>query len=306
MTLENKPGDLLSIPLDQQGAKPRLVTETQGIPVGADPAIFDSAISGINDALETSQAGTTGLGVFVQDQTTPAIFLKANKVVATSTVAVQPSIGDLQIELADTTGMVVDDLLIATSLIGTRFYQGRILANVADVLTLDTPLDYAFEVGQEANATTTNMAVDGSVTPQIFSARAAEPAVGLGIVADVTRLNFFCITNTAVDLGRFGDIAGGLTNGLVVRRTDGITINQFNIKTNGELSELTGGDWIPYDAQNANQGQHGFVARLTYGGQDKVGVVVRLGPGDDLEFIIQDDLSSLGKFEILLEGHVVQ
>lgn len=267
----------------------------------SDPYVQSVDMPGVT---ETSADGNTALKVFIQDQTTPALFVKASKLIAGTTIAVQPTIEDKTVTLTDSSGMSVGELLFLTSVPSSRFYTGRILGNTANVITLDTPIDFAFEVGQEAKSTTTNMAVDGSSTTQIFSARSAEPTGGLGLVVDVTRMIFKCITATAVDLSKFGDQAA-LIKGVVVRRTDGVTINQFNIKTNGDIAELMF-DYMPYDAQNAQQGQHGFVARLTYGGGSKVGVVVRLGPGDDLEFMIQDNLSAITSFEVTLEGHVVQ
>jgi hypothetical protein len=36
-----------------------------------------------------------------------------------------------------------------------------------------------------------------------------------------------------------------------------------------------------------------------------MGVAIRLGPGEDLEVLIQDDISSLVKFHLIAEGHVV-
>ena len=44
---------------------------------------------------------------------------------------------------------------------------------------------------------------------------------------------------------------------------------------------------------------------MTFSGQDKLGVALRLNPGEDLQLIIQDDLRGLTSIEILAEGHEV-
>jgi hypothetical protein len=44
---------------------------------------------------------------------------------------------------------------------------------------------------------------------------------------------------------------------------------------------------------------------MTFGGEEKMGTVVRVGPGEDLEWVVQDDLSSLLNFQNVAEGALV-
>lgn len=60
------------------------------------------------------------------------------------------------------------------------------------------------------------------------------------------------------------------------------------------------------DAVNPNQGQNGWIGRMTFGGQSKMGVVIRLPIGDDVEFIVQDNLTGIELLEIVAEGHIVE
>ena len=60
-----------------------------------------------------------------------------------------------------------------------------------------------------------------------------------------------------------------------------------------------------YSAANPQQGFDGLNARLTFGGQSKLGVVIRIASGEDLQLIVQDDLTGLLAFEIMIEGHIV-
>ena len=44
---------------------------------------------------------------------------------------------------------------------------------------------------------------------------------------------------------------------------------------------------------------------MTFAGQSKIGVALRAGPGEDIEFIVQDDLTGIEEFHITFEWHVV-
>ena len=240
--------------------------------------------------------------VNIQDQTTDPIIVNFNRIDASTTLKDTVAIGDTSIVLTSATGADVGDYLIIFNPDLLRFYKGIILSIDTDTMFLDTPLDVAYPAGSFVDLTTTNMAVDGSVTTQIFGVRGVSPSP-IGIAVDITRIIVQCQTATAVDLSKFGDLAA-LTNGLVLRKRDGRYFNIFNIKTNGELAAL-GYDWTPYLATNPQQGQDGFLFRLTFAGMNKLGVAIRLRPGEDLQFLVQDDLSGITVLEITAEGHVV-
>ncbi len=264
----------------------------------------DAAIAWLRINTGGQSTGRTGsLDVFIQDQTTPVIIAKMSTVDAESTLSVATAIDDLIITVTSGTGFLVGQYLSIFSPISNRFYVANIIAVNTNDLTLDSPLDFAYPIGSFVTGGSTDMAVNGSVTPVVFAIRNTDEAVG--ITADITRIILKVLTATPPAFDEFGDIVGGLTNGIVFRRIDGITRNVFNVKTNGELAG------IMYDLSNAepinpNQGQNGFIGRLTFAGQSKVGVTLRLAPGEDLQMIIQDDLSSLELFEIVVEGHEVE
>ena len=117
----------------------------------------------------------------------------------------------------------------------------------------------------------------------------------VGKCPQVTRFTF-------PDDSKFANITGGLTNGLVFRRVDGDTRNVFNVKTNGDIANIC------YDLAYADQGKNGLNgvrARISFAGQDKHGVALRLAPGDALQFLVQDDLTSIDIFRIVAQGHIV-
>jgi hypothetical protein len=142
------------------------------------------------------------------------------------------------------------------------------------------------------------MNVDGSTTPQIFGVRNPS-TVDIPLEVDISRLMFSSLTATTPQLSDFGDIAGGLTRGIVIRAVDGTYRNIVNFKTNMEMKEAM------YDLEiqtTAATAQDGLTGRFTF---EKLGQVVRIGPDEDLQIIIQDDLTTLTSFEVIAEGSQV-
>ena len=245
----------------------------------------------------------SSLPVTLQDQTTPTLIVPLSQVSNTTTVLNIGTVDTNTIDVTATTGFVNGTFIVIADLVNNRYYTGEQVGAIAgNTVTLDTPLDFAYAVGATITNGNINMSVNGSVTRQVFGLRVSDP--GLPLTVDVTRLMFECTTDTAVDLSKFGDIVGGLTNGIVLRKRDGTFNNIFNAKTNSRLKGIML-DFELIAATNPSQGQDGFSGRLTFGGQSKMGVVVRVGPDEDLECIIQDDLTSLLTFTIIAEGSAV-
>ena len=238
-----------------------------------------------------------------QDQHTPTVIVKFNQVQAVTTLTAESLEDSDIIEVVSATGFVIGTYIIMFSIDIARYYVGHVIGVAGTAITLDTPLDATYPAGSSVNATITNMAVDGSTTRQVFGVRSADLAGAIPIAVDITRIIFYCLTTSTVDLSKFGDLPA-LVRGLVLRKKNGLTSNVFNIKSNGEFEGLTL-DWKPYDAQNANQGQHGFSCRLTFNGKDKLGVTQRLEPGEDIELLVSDALQTLILLECYAEGSVV-
>ena len=259
-----------------------------------------SSQSVLETFLNKKLGGQVEMDVNVQDQTTPLIIAKFSKEVAGSTLANQQTIDDYAFDVVDATGFVAGQYLSIFSVPDNRFYLANVLNVATNTITVDTPLDFDYPSGAFVTVGSSNMNLDGSITPQIFGLRNTDEAIGSAF--DITRIIFKCLTDTAVDLSKFGDIAGGLTRGIVLRKKDGVHRNIFNTKTNGELK----GIMFDFDPETATgQGQDGFTGRMTFGGQNKMGVVLRLEPGEDIQLLVQDDLTDLDVFEITAEGHTV-
>ena len=252
------------------------------------------------DQIETNtNTATSGAqDVVIQDSVSPLYILKFSNIVAETTLTTVTAKDDYIINVASATGFVVDQYLTIFSIADNRVYFSNILAINGTAITLDRPLDFEFPIGAGVTVGITNMNVDGSVTPQIFGIR--NPVGGdITLSVDITRLMFKILTASAPDLSEFGDIAGGITRGVQIRRVDGTYQNIVNFKTNGDMKNIMYD--IAIQAASGNQ-QDGLTGRFTL---SALGAVVRIGEGEDLQIIIQDDLTSLGSFTIIAEGSEV-
>lgn len=264
-------------------------------------------ISGVNSWKEllfklNRVAALNNIDVSIQDQTSPPILANFNKLEALTELSVATAIDDFTINIVNATGFETGKYISIFSVQDNRFFLANILSINGTELTIDTPLDFAFPVGSSVTSGEKNINLDGSVTPLIYALRNTNEQIGTAF--DITRIMFACKTVDPVDLSKFGDIVGGLTKGIILRKKDGNYRNIFNAKTNEDLAKLMY-DWMPELATNPATGQDGFLGRLTFAGQNKIGVAIRLDVGEDLQLIVQDDLTQLTSFEMVAEGHTV-
>jgi len=267
--------------------------------------IYDLFVE-IHEALLTSGIiidDTIPLETLEQDNTAPPFIVFVNQIANgtdtdTATIAVYDA---YSVDVVDITGFVVGYTAVIADPLTGRFYFGKIMSIVGNTITLDTPFDYDYPVGSLCDCRRLNMNIDGSTTTEKFYIR-GEGTREIPAVFDISRIIITCTTATPCDLSTFGDLAA-LTNGLVMRRVNGETTNIFNVKSNQDLANLAF-DFQIYDKTRPNEGQDGFTCRLTFNGQSKMGVAIRIGPGEDIEFLIQDDLSALTNLKIIVEGHI--
>jgi hypothetical protein len=236
----------------------------------------------------------------IQDQHSPAFDIYFAQIIANITLQANATASEYTINLTPGHGVNVGDQIDLFDNVTQRGFVGQAVAVNGNIVTVDRPLSNSLPyLTTMGGRYTINLSVDGSITPQIFSV-----SPPLDVEIDITRVMFQMITNTAPDFGKFGDIGGGLTNGVVLRIVNGRTNNLFNVKTNGELVNLMY-DVTFYDASNPGQGVYGLGGRLTYAGPNKHGVTLRLAQGEELQVIIQDDLTSLNQYRMIAAGHVV-
>lgn len=236
--------------------------------------------------------------VIIQSPVSDIIIVPVSRLLGEDELAVSTAIDDMSIVLADATGITPFDLITIYNVAENRVFFATVLAINVNTLDLDTPLDFAFPIGSIVSYGDKNLNANGSVTPVVYGVR-NPTATDLDIEVDFTRMIIHFETSSGLDLSKFGDIIGGLDNGLVCRQKDGTYKNIFNVKTNGELQELM------YDFSiipaSGNQ-QDGATGRFTF---EKLGSVVRLKPFEDLQFIVQDDLTSIDLLTIVVQGATV-
>lgn len=245
-----------------------------------------------------------GIPVNLQDQTTRAIIANFNQVTNSTDLAIDAAQKSYTITPTDTTGFVAGRYIILFHPSSKNFsFYKQIGDPAAGVVTLDTPLDFSYPAGTFVDTSTTALDVDGSSAVQTFGLRGTGAPPGVDITVDITRLIFACTAASAIDLAKFGDLTA-LARGLVLRRRNDRLENIFNVKTNGQIAGIMY-DYDDFASTNPSKGVDGFTSRLTFGGQNKIGVVQRLEIGEDLEILVQDDLRGLTSLEIIAEGHIV-
>jgi len=258
----------------------------------------------ITDGSTTLKIEPNGsMPVTLQDQTTPVVIVPFNRITNSTTITAPTVVDAYTITVASTTGFIDGGFIglhdDANLLVWFGYQVG---APAGNVITVDRPIDAIFPTsGTEVDVGDTNMNVDGSSTTQTFSVR--PHGTDFPVSIDITRIIITIYTDTAVDLVKFGDLAR-LSKGVTLRKTDGENVNIMNWKSNGELAGMCF-DMNFYASTNPSQGQDGLAARLTFAGQSKMGVTVRIGQDEDLELLINDDLTDLAEFKVIAEGSLV-
>jgi len=247
--------------------------------------------------------------VTIQDQPTPIVIVPFSLLEQQTTTTGAIAIDDYVIPVASATGIAAGKMITLFDVASVR-YSWFIVVSVASLnITVDRPVDFAFPSGTYVDVSETDMVKDGSGTPLVYGVRnnaGVTPPPGIDLSVDITRMIFECQTTNLPEVSMFGDIAGGLTRGLFCRKRNGEYYNVFNCKTNGEIAGIMY-DWNQLDS--SKHGVNGFVARLTFAGQSKMGAVQRLAINEDLEIWIQDDITSGGtvlSLKILAEGSIVE
>jgi hypothetical protein len=243
-----------------------------------------------------------GVPVNIQDQATRMLNLFfIRRLGAETTLAVPTVVASRTINTADATGFEDGNYLGIFAGLGKFYFGTQLGAPEGNVITLDTPLDFAFPAGATVLNFTREMAVDGSVTPKIF--QIGPIGVSLNLRIDVTKLVVSMVDNLEPDDSKFGG-NGALTRGCVLRKRNGEYDNEANWKKNRDIGIYAGA--APVYTPKAGGGAFGAYFEIKFAGQGNRGVTRRLEPGDVLEVLIQDDLTDLTSFEMMAQGHIVQ
>ena len=271
--------------------------------------VNQTEIYGKNDVGGQSKVKVTATGrlpveTYWQDQHTDAIIANFNQVTNSTTLNGAVAVDDRTIVVTSATGISVGSYIILFDPASVRFSTFYATVVAGTTITLDSPIDFAYPDGTFVDVAITDLSVNGASTSQVFGLRGTGTPPGVELTMHVTRIIFQMITGSAVDLSLFGNISK-LTNGLLLRTRNGKYKNVFNVKDNAEIAGVMY-DWNPFAATNPVQGIDGFVSRLTFGSPGKIGVVIHLPIGEDLEVHVQDDLTGITSFKMWAEGHIVE
>lgn len=189
----------------------------------------------------------------------------------------------------------VNNEILLLDVVGNRSFYAEVLDVDGNTITVDRPIDHLFPVTSLGRKVITNMNVNGSGTPQIFTIRAGV------IPVDITRILLTISDAGSMDDGKFGAL-DKLTRGLVIRIVNSFQVTIFCFKSNGEIKQFCyDGQYTP--AAQGPSGQESFAARITWGGQSKHGVVLRISGTDVVQVIVQDNLEGLNTLKVAAQGH---
>lgn len=227
----------------------------------------------------------------------PLKILPFKQMLVETTLAAETVVNGNTFEVTSTAGISIGKhVSIQNSDLKCRF-ECTILDIAGTTISVDSPLCQAIPVANTTvSVSSIALNVDGSSTQEVFSLQ--NGSVDTLKTMHVTRLMINILTSSTGTMSDFGDISDGLEKGIVLRKKDGVYFNFFNIKSNFDIA------LIGYDLTILSSvGVDGVTAQITFAGTDKMGSVIELLPGEDLELIIQDDLTSLTKFEVTAQGH---
>ena len=194
-----------------------------------------------------------------------------------------------------TTGCVIDESIYIYN--GISSFQALITDIAGNTITFTPIIDKDFIAGESYfDCGSTNIAVDGSVNPVIFSIK---PPYNVSWDIEAISVNF--IDNADMDASTFGSRTS-LINGLLIRRSDGDYNNLFMIYNNNGLL-LRGFDLL--NIPKAPSGVYMFDFRLLF--EKTYGSIIRLegNLSDRLEIVVSDDLTSQTRIVSTISGHLI-
>jgi len=259
-------------------------------------------------SFETSLDGNIGLGVYLQDQTTPILSVPFLFRKSTATLAANTVVDSRTVDVTGHT-IIVGDTIELTNTV--TFMKAKVLSITldgggagVDRLTLDVLVNHIYiTTGTSITVGTENLLVDGSVTPVIFS---VSPEAGQA--GDFTAIYFAWQSAAVMDFSTFGGRTN-LTNGILLRTKDrfGEYRNVASFKSNEEVSSHI--RLYVFLVPKGGNTNYAFTADIVFSGQDNRGVVLRVNGNfnEEIQLVVQDDLTTgNASFRVLAHGHELQ
>lgn len=247
---------------------------------------------------ELPKESNGAIAVNIQDQNTPVVSSHFHCSCAAFTLSDDLSIGDTSFTAVAGHGITAGNMIYFKE--NGRRTELECTNVATNVITLDGPLDYAYTTDAESTRADHDLTVVGSLaTPVVF--HVTPP---LGVKWDIVKLKLFISDGSPMDDSLFGGITA-LTNGVQLRQRNGSYYNVFNFKSNGDIAEHFDVPLVYSD--KAPAGEYGLRAQRTLGGPSGTGVTIRLDgdTDDEMQILVQDDLTGLLHFHMVAQGHVV-
>lgn len=239
----------------------------------------------------------------IQDQYTEVVDLHLSSLKSMFTIETNISLYDTIIHIDSPILPVIWDLVCLKE--NKSFYQWQII-DVSSLwwteynITLNTPLDFAFTTNWWCSLRNQNLAVNWSVTPVIFS---ISPIWLTDISWDICSITLSITDNTQMDWSKFWWITP-LDKWIFLRRVNWIVKNLFNVRDNHDIASHFYD--ITYDDRAWWSWLYSLRAKKTFNWQGYNWVTLRLENNDELQLVVQDDLTWLTDMQVVCQGHVVQ
>lgn len=185
-----------------------------------------------------------------------------------------------------------------------------VLTSVIPYPPLDVPnklIPFFGSLTVDGDGVTTSLSVNGSVTP-------VDAFVGPPVTGDlyITTANVLIADSGAISLNRFGNLPA-LTNGInffIETENERLDIS-ISLKTNfdfirvGTLTVGTGGKTDAYQLASTDaQNDDGYNPVLNFTNVSPLGIRLRKDTEDKLGICINDDITTVNTFNILINGFI--
>ena len=260
--------------------------------------------------VEISDRGGIGQSVYLNDQTTKVLQLPFLQTLdETVTLGAPTTINSRVIQLSTgDAAKVQPGNVIEIADDDNTFYQAYVLSvDVGnDTVTARDLMNHTYPVTSTVIISNDDLSkVDGSGSGYVeFKVKPLPNQSG-----DITRVIVGIQGPNEMDFSQFGS-DDPLPVGLLLRvlRDDGQYENIATFTSNGTF--VTRGFDHVFQTPKGGNSTHGFAARVTFAGQSKHGVVIRLDGNlnEELQLVVQDNLSAGSNSSIMMiaEGHELQ
>lgn len=207
---------------------------------------------------------------------------------------------DFSLLTEPSSGIIAGDYIRLYESVEDKVYYGSVVSvseeSGYDEIEMDTDSNFTYKPSTTTcSVRKKDLAVNASpVIPQRFI---IENITNTSI--EITRIMFQITCSTAIDFSKFGNLSA-LIYGVQCRTINPEYNNLFNVKTNGDLIGLMY-DFTDYDAI-PGLGTYGIGGRLTYGGDDKHDMLIKLHKNEKIEIIEKDNLSGLLSYKMSASG----